>query len=147
MTNISVVTPTYNSEASLDRCIKSIRNQRNINIEHLIIDCKSEDKTLEILRKFHIGSVLSEPDLGIYDAINKGLRLATGDFIAICHSDDCYINYGALYRFTKSMQSKNADFAYTDCVYERNSHFVRYYKPGALNEKGYLMGWHLHTPR
>ena len=87
---ISIVTITYNSEATLEETIKSIVSQYYDNLEYLIIDGGSKDKTLEIVNKYRdkIAVVVSEPDKGISDAFNKGIRKATGEIIGIINSDD-----------------------------------------------------------
>ena len=90
---ISIVTPTYNSEEYLEACILSIRNQCYENLEHIIIDGGSTDGTLEIIRKYEHDYPLrwiSEPDGGMYDAINKGFSMAAGDILAWLNSDDFY---------------------------------------------------------
>ena len=87
---ISFIVPTYNSEEFIENCILSIINQKYNNIEIIIIDGQSKDKTLSILEKYktHIKTVISEKDKGIYDAINKGILLSKGDFVKILNSDD-----------------------------------------------------------
>jgi glycosyltransferase involved in cell wall biosynthesis len=87
---ISIVTVSFNSEKTIQRTISSIKNQSYKNIEYIIIDGNSSDKTLEIIKKNKdiINNWISEPDKGIYDAFNKGLNLYTGDYIGFVNSDD-----------------------------------------------------------
>jgi glycosyltransferase involved in cell wall biosynthesis len=89
---VSIVTVCYNSEAFIDFAIKSVLSQNYFNIEYIIIDGASKDTTVPIIRYYgdKISSFVSEPDKGIYDAMNKGLALATGDVIGILNSDDFY---------------------------------------------------------
>lgn len=96
---VSVITVCYNSGDTIARTIESILNQSYANIEYIVIDGKSNDNTVEIVNgfqdafyeKFHRRiSIVSEPDQGIYDAMNKGIRLAKGTFIGILNSDDTY---------------------------------------------------------
>ena len=100
---ISIVTITYNAAKVLQRTLDSVRSQTYRNIEHLIIDGASKDETLEIVRSYELGvrsyesgarsyevRVVSEPDRGIYDAMNKGLRLATGDYIVFMNAGDTF---------------------------------------------------------
>lgn len=90
---ISIVTPTFNSEEYLETCILSIRNQHYENLEHIIVDGGSTDSTLEIIRKYELDYPLrwiSEPDDGMYDAINKGFSMSSGDILAWLNSDDFY---------------------------------------------------------
>lgn len=89
---ISVVTVVYNGEDSIERTINSVLNQEGVDIEYIIVDGDSTDSTMEIVRKYEcrISHIVSEPDRGIYDAMNKGLKLASGDVIAFLNSDDWY---------------------------------------------------------
>ena len=133
MYTISIITPSYNSEDKIERCIQSVAKQKDVDMEHLIIDGSSEDRTSEIVKRYPELRFFSEPDAGIYDAINKGLNLAKGDFIALCHSDDYFLCTSALAKLIQLMHRKNTDFAYADCLYESNHTPVRYYKSGKLN--------------
>lgn len=89
---LSVITVVYNGEETIERAIRSVIEQENIEIEYIIVDGDSTDRTMEHVRKYasHIAKIVSEPDQGIYDAMNKGSRLATGDIIAFLNSDDWY---------------------------------------------------------
>lgn len=93
MLKISIVTPTFNSEKYLEKCILSIKNQKYDNFEHIIVDGGSKDGTLDIIKRYE-GSYpmkwISEPDEGMYDAINKGFAMASGDIYAWLNSDDYY---------------------------------------------------------
>ena len=84
---ISIITATYNAEATLERTLQSVAQQTYSDIEHLIIDGASTDRTLEIARQYPHAIVFSEPDKGLYDAMNKGLQRATGDYL-------CFLNAG-----------------------------------------------------
>jgi glycosyltransferase involved in cell wall biosynthesis len=85
---ISIITITYNSEATIEQTILSVLNQAYENIEYIIIDGLSTDNTLGIIEKYkeRIHTIVSEKDKGLYDALNKGLRLATGEYTGIIHS-------------------------------------------------------------
>ena len=83
----SIITVTYNAEATLERTLQSVAQQTYPHVEHLIIDGASKDKTLEIARRYPHAIVHSEPDKGLYDAMNKGIRLATGNYL-------CFLNAG-----------------------------------------------------
>ena len=87
-----MITACLNSEKHIERAINSLLSQTYDNIEHIVIDGGSKDATLKILDKYknNIAYLLSEPDKGIYDAMNKGIRLATGDIVGILNSDDFY---------------------------------------------------------
>lgn len=87
---ISIITVTYNSASTISDCIASVDIQTYPNIEHIIVDGVSIDKTIEMvnLQPNKVEKLISEPDAGIYDAKNKGIRIATGDIIGILNSDD-----------------------------------------------------------
>lgn len=91
----SIITPCYNSEKTIERTLKSVLAQTYTNYEYIIIDGGSKDKTLDIIKKYETVfnekiTVISEPDRGIYDAMNKGIAMAKGDLIGIVNSDDFY---------------------------------------------------------
>ena len=91
---VSIVTPVYNGEEFIEECIKSIKNQTYTNIEHIIIDGGSTDNTINIVKKYESQynmKWISEPDNGMYDAINKGFNLSRGEIIAWLNSDDMYM--------------------------------------------------------
>lgn len=92
---VSIITPCFNSEATIERTIKSVLNQTYHNLEYIIVDGKSTDKTLEIVEKYRplFGDrikIISEQDHGIYDAMNKGIKNASGELVGIINSDDYY---------------------------------------------------------
>jgi glycosyltransferase involved in cell wall biosynthesis len=89
---ISVITPSFNSEKTIEKTILSVIYQKiSCNLEYIIIDGGSTDRTCEIIKKYaNIDVFISEPDAGAYDAMNKGISLATGDIIGIINSDDWY---------------------------------------------------------
>jgi glycosyltransferase len=89
---LSIITVTYNSEKYIGHCINSVLSQTFSNVEYIIIDGNSTDQTINIINKYSskIDIFISEPDNGIYDAMNKGIKLATGDVIGILNSDDIY---------------------------------------------------------
>lgn len=86
---ISIITATYNSQKNIQDCLQSVANQSHKNIEHIVIDGGSTDDTVELVKNSQsVTKWISEPDNGIYDALNKGIQLATGDVIGFLHSDD-----------------------------------------------------------
>ena len=89
---VSIITVCYNSEATLESTILSVANQTYYNIEYIVIDGNSKDESINIIRRNEkvVAKWISEPDKGLYDAMNKGIRLATGDLIGIINSDDTY---------------------------------------------------------
>lgn len=108
---ITVITVVYNGKAHLEQTIQSVLNQSSSNIEYIIVDGGSTDGTLDIIRKYddRIDQWISEPDEGIYDAMNKGLRLASGDLIAFLNCGDWY-NPGVLKDVAAEyLRGKNGD--------------------------------------
>ena len=89
---VTIVTVTFNSEETIVNCIESVNNQTYDNIEHIIVDGSSRDCTLELIMSVpnRVTKIISEPDKGIYDAMNKGVSIATGEIIGILNSDDFY---------------------------------------------------------
>ncbi|AFY60489.1 glycosyltransferase family 2 protein [Synechococcus sp. PCC 6312] len=94
MLKISIVTVCYNAEKTIERTIQSVINQKDAKIEYLIIDGASQDKTLDIIQSYQsgIGIVVSEPDRGLYHAMNKGIAKASGDYVYFLNADDYLVN-------------------------------------------------------
>jgi len=106
MTKVSIITVVYNNRNFIETAIKSVLSQTYKNIEYIVIDGGSKDGTKEIIEKFKdkISEFISEPDKGIYDAMNKGLKLATGDIVGILNSDDFYADKFVLEKVAKKFQ-------------------------------------------
>lgn len=121
---ISIITITYNSFNTLEKCITSVINQNYENIEYIIIDGKSTDNTINLIHKYRneISKLISEPDHGIYDAINKGIKLATGDIVGVLNSDDFFAHNNVIseiaHQFESYLEIKGvyADVAFVDRV-------------------------------
>jgi glycosyltransferase involved in cell wall biosynthesis len=118
---ISIITVTYNSSETIIDTLNSIKEQSFRNIEYIIIDGNSKDNTLSIISEYDhiISKVVTEPDAGIYDAMNKGIKLATGDIIGILNSDDIYDNSNVIESVIQVFESDNA----IDAVYGNLSYF------------------------
>ena len=119
MIKLSIITVTYNSEKYIEQTILSVINQHYSNIEYILIDGGSKDNTIKIIDKYKkfISYFISEPDRNMYDAINKGMRLATGDYIAVLNSDDYYIHDNVLDVVSKCLLEKKAyDGVYFDMI-------------------------------
>ena len=106
---VSVITVCYNSELSLEDTILSVVNQTYDDIEYIIIDGASSDRTLEIIDKYKdkIDYFISEPDSGMYNAMNKGIKVATGDYVYILNSDDTLYDENTIQNFVKEANNKN----------------------------------------
>jgi len=109
----TIITVTRNSEKHVEECVKSVLRQKFKNFEYIIIDGKSSDKTVKILKKYQkkINIIISEKDRGIYDAFNKGVNLSEGKFICIVNSDDV-LTPNALLIINKYINKKNFDFIF-----------------------------------
>jgi len=105
---ISIITATYNSADHIKSCLASVQNQSYQNIEHIIIDGGSTDGTVEQLRQNNlINKLKSEPDKGIYDALNKGIQMATGDVIGFVHSDDLLAEKDVISKIVEIFEEKD----------------------------------------
>ena len=144
---ISIITPTYNSETVIKDCMDSLVNQSYKNFEHLVIDGASTDKTLQILQEYrnHLTVLTSRPDQGIYDAMNKGINLATGEIVGFLNSDDFYINNNILTRVANVfIEDPLLDGCYADLLYTDKldtSRIVRYYKSKKFVPGAFAKGW------
>lgn len=114
---ISVITVCYNAENSIEKTIESVLNQNYSNIEYIIIDGKSTDNTKNILRKYRdkITKIISEPDSGLYDAMNKGLLLATGDYVNFMNAGDIFCDNNVIKDVIEKYNS-SADVIYGNAV-------------------------------
>jgi len=110
---ISIITPTFNSEKYLERCIKSIQSQDYNSIEHIIVDGDSNDETINIIKKYQNNKtiLISEKDNGIWDAMNKGLKIASGDIVCFLNSDDYYYP-NAIKTVVKYFNNNDIDFLF-----------------------------------
>lgn len=118
MTEFSVITATYNAAETSQNCIESI-NRQTVSVEHITIDGLSTDNTMNIVTK-HQGSsarMISEPDDGIYDAMNKGIQLAGADIIGILNADDFYPAKNTLARVVLAFEDPRIDACYGDLLY------------------------------
>ena len=116
---LTVITVVFNGAATLGHTIRSVIEQTYDNIEHIIIDGGSTDATLDILRKYddNIDYWVSEKDAGIYDAMNKGIALAKGDYIGMLNADDFYASPGVLTTVAAAFEKSGADCCYGDLCY------------------------------
>lgn len=143
---ISLITVTYNSEKYLSECIDSVVKQSYRNIEHIIIDGNSTDGTKAIIKKYekHISKWVSESDRGMYDAINKGINLATGDVVGILNSDDLLVSEDTIECIVNTFKQQKVDSIFGDLEYvdkEDTERIFRVWKGKKYNRNLFKMGW------
>ncbi|PSU22931.1 glycosyltransferase family 2 protein [Photobacterium kishitanii] len=143
---VSIITATYNSSRTIIDTLKSLEEQTYSNIEYIIIDGASKDNTLDVIKNncSRVSTIISEPDNGIYDALNKGINLATGDIVGFLHSDDLFAYPEAIEDIVKSMSKNNTDAIYADLQYvdkDNINSIVRYWRSGEYNINKVKDGW------
>lgn len=146
---ISVITVCYNSAATISDTLASVAGQSFASVEHIIIDGGSTDGTLEIIKNHsdhseRVVKFISEPDKGIYDAMNKGIALATGDVIAILNADDIYADAGVLQRVADKMLDSRVDALLGDVTFFRDGEpnkILRYYDSSRFSPEKMAYGW------
>ena len=116
---VSIITSCFNRAATIRDAIESVLAQDYNAIEFIVVDGASTDGSLEIIREYEgrISTIISEPDHGMYEAINKGIRVATGDVIGLLHSDDFFYDNGVISRIVEHMKTTRADFLYGDGLF------------------------------
>lgn len=142
---ISVITVCYNSAETIKDTLHSIRDQTHANVEHIVIDGDSRDATKSLIEQYgsHVSIFKSEPDKGIYDAMNKGLTLATGDIVGCLNADDVLASNEVLAHIAAAMDAQS-DMVYGDLVYvdaEKTDKVVRYWDSGEFSTSRLRYGW------
>lgn len=145
---ISIITATYNSAATIRDCIQSVNSQTYNNIEHIIIDGASKDNTLEIINSLpnRVITIVSEPDKGIYDAMNKGIKAATGDVIGILNSDDFFASNDVIENIVKEFSNDSTlEGIYTNLYYvnqDNPDQIIRHWVSNSFKKRSFFKGWH-----
>lgn len=149
---ISIVTVTLNCSKVVEDCLRSVRMQSYTDIQHIVIDGASSDGTLDILRKYgnQLDIIISETDDGIYDAMNKGISLCTGEIIGILNADDFFAHANVLESVANCFSSDPLlDACYSDLVYVdqiQTSKVVRFWKSTPFVGHSFSKGWCLPHP-
>lgn len=143
---ISIITVCYNSALTIGSALRSVRSQTYEGVEHIIIDGNSTDGTLDVVavEGTHVVKLISEKDNGIYDAMNKGIQLATGDVIAFLNADDLYKDADVLAQVAQVMQTEQLDALYGDVEFFRagqQDDVVRRYNSGRFTADRLGWGW------
>jgi glycosyltransferase len=143
---ISVITATYNSAATVRHALQSVSDQSWPDVEHIVIDGASRDDTLAILAQHgaRVAKVVSEPDKGIFDALNKGIAAASGDVVGFLHSDDEFASPEVLSWIAQEFSDENVQAVYGDLVYVRRENtqsVVRTWRSGKFSPGKLARGW------
>lgn len=145
---ISIITPTLNCEKLIRRTMDSIFLQEGVEIEQIVIDGVSKDGTIAVLKEYekkcNYLTIISEKDNGLYDAMNKGIQLATGDVIGILNAGDFYANRHILKKVMLKFENEETDSVYGDLVYIKGDNIeniVRVWRSGKLGKDKFYKGW------
>ncbi len=141
---ISIITVAFNSEATIEDTILSVGDQTYPEVEHLVIDGASTDGTRDIIRKHKVTGWISEPDKGMYDAVNKGIAMASGDVIGVLNSDDIYAHTHVLENIATVFEDPAVEACYADLVYvdpHDTDRVVRYMEACNYREGLFQKGW------
>ncbi|MGL4939182.1 glycosyltransferase family 2 protein [Shewanella sp.] len=143
---VSIITATYNSAATIHDTLASLESQTYPDIEYIIVDGASKDNTLEVIKAqcSRVSKVISEPDRGIYDALNKGIAAATGDIVGFLHSDDLLAYPEAIADVVNVFNVGEYDAVYADLEYVQQndiSKVVRLWQSGNYNKQKLKYGW------
>ncbi|MBL8199451.1 MAG: glycosyltransferase [Chromatiales bacterium] len=146
MTKVSLITVAHNSAATIRGTIESVLAQDYPDIEHIVIDGASTDGTAEIVRSYgnRVARFVSEPDQGIYEAMNKGLRLAGGDIIGILNSDDLYTTRHIISEVVDEFRRKPVELVFGDIVFVNPDNLdkvIRYYSSASCGPGNFAWGW------
>lgn len=144
--SFSIITATFNSEKTIKSTLLSLNTQTHTNYEHIIIDGASNDNTLAVINDSALVKprVITEKDNGIFDALNKGLDIATGDYVGFLHSDDRYADDNVLHSVFDCIQEFEPDVIYGDLRYVSGSESkstVRYWRAGEFSVAKLKYGW------
>ncbi|MDY6823773.1 MAG: glycosyltransferase family 2 protein [Thermodesulfobacteriota bacterium] len=150
MNKVSIITVCFNSAATIRDTIESVLFQDYPDIEYIIVDGASQDRTLDIVDEYRnrIATVISEPDNGIYDAMNKGIQAATGDIVGILNSDDFYADDQVIGEVVAEFVISNVDSVYADLaiVSRDDKKYLRYYGSEKFTIKHIRFGWMIPHP-
>lgn len=144
---VSIITVCFNSAETIEDTIRSVLNQDYQQIEYIIVDGQSSDDTVSIVKSHsrHIDRFISEPDNGIYDAMNKGIKLATGDIVGFLNADDFYADNDVIEKIAGVMQSNDVGCCYGDLEYvapDNPGKTVRRWKSQPYQSGLFKKGWH-----
>ncbi|MDY0264183.1 MAG: glycosyltransferase family 2 protein [Sulfurospirillum cavolei] len=143
---ISIITVVYNNAEVIKTAIDSVLSQTYANIEYIVVDGASTDGTIDIVNTYgtQITQFISEPDHGVYDAMNKGIKLATGDVVGFLNSDDMYIRDNVIEEIVQAFYQSKTQSVFADLVYVRATNLnkvIRYYDSSHCTPEKFAYGW------
>lgn len=143
---ITIITAVYNGKHRIADAIESVIQQDYPDIEYIVVEGCSTDGTLNVINRYRekIAKIVSEPDKGLYDALNKGIELSTGDYIGFVHADDMLYDTHVISRVVEKINSTNCDIFYGDGIYLDNNDknkVVRNWVSGKYNKSKIAKGW------
>lgn len=143
---ISIITVCFNSAETIGHTLRSVREQNYHDVEHIVIDGGSRDKTLDVVAAegVHVAKLVSERDHGIYDAMNKGIAMATGDVIGFLNADDFYAAPDVLMQVAKVFEERPINACYGDLCYVKQANtqnIVRYWRSSDFKSGLFFSGW------
>jgi len=144
MEKVSIVTICYNNSKDIRATVESVLSQSYNNIEYIIVDGKSRDNTLEIVSEYsdRISKIISEPDKNLYDAINKGIRLSTGDIVGLIHAGDRLFDNQIVEKIASHFTENEIDAMYGNSIIVNSNDLpVRVNKSPEFNKKLFEVGW------
>lgn len=143
---VSIITTCYNREKTIAQAIESVLGQDYPHIEYIVVDGMSQDRSLEVIRSYgsRITKVIAEPDGGMYEAINKGIKAATGEVIGLLHSDDFLIHPHIIAEIVEHFQKTSADMVYGDGLFvdaDETEKVIRDWRSGNYHRWKVRLGW------
>lgn len=146
MAKFSIITICYNPGRNLSTAVNSVLTQSQKDIEYIVVDGGSNDGSVQYIQSLNsfVSKFISEPDRGIYDALNKGIRVATGDVIGFMHADDMYADEKVVSNIADVFNKTGADSVYGDLAYvskENTSNVIRMWKSGPFSRRDLALGW------
>ena len=143
---VSIITTCYNREKTIAQAIESVLGQDYPHIEYIVVDGMSQDRSLEVIRSYgsRITKVIAEPDGGMYEAINKGIKMATGEVIGLLHSDDFLMHNHIIAEIVEHFQKTSADMVYGDGLFvdaDETEKVIRDWRSGNYHRWKVRLGW------
>ena len=142
---ISIITVSRNSAVTIRDTLESVQRQDYPHVEHIVIDGLSTDETMRIVHEYpHVAKLVSESDSSLYEALNKGIRQATGDVVGILHSDDVYADEAVISRVADAFHRTDCEAVYGDLVYVDRTNpekVIRHWRAGAYKPDAFKWGW------